>query len=89
MQDVIDRLIKLEEAQKATVESTLAEIKQLAMSKSSIFNKDHMMDLLLSLKMVARETNHAKAGYFTAVLESLRDKLSVPDEQFKRYVVVL
>lgn len=47
------------------------------------------MDLLLSLKMVAGETNHAKPGYFTAVLESLRDKLSVLDEQFERYVVVL
>jgi len=86
---VMARLKTLEEAQKATVDTTLTEIKHLATSKALAFNKYHLMDLLLSLKMVARETNHKKAGYFTAVLlEAMRDKLSAPDEQFKRYILI-
>lgn len=87
---MLDRLNKLEEAQKATVESLLTEIKMLVTSKGSTLNKDHLMDLLLRLKMVAVENKHAKAGYFSAVLEAMRDKFSLSsDEQFKRYVVVL
>lgn len=55
MKAVIARLKKLEEAQQQTVNSKLAEIRQLVSSKAVAFNRDHMMDLLLGLKLVARE----------------------------------
>jgi hypothetical protein len=89
MQAVMARLQKLDEAQRATVDSTLTEIKRVVSSKALAFNKDHLMDLLLGLKMVACETKHPKAGYFATVLEAMRDKLSNPYEQFKRYILVL
>ena len=89
MQVVLSRLSKLEQAHKASVDSSLAEIRQMASSKTSSFNKDNLLDLLLGLKMVAREAGHPKAGFFSAVLEAMRDKLQSPPDQFKRYILVL
>ena len=83
------RLKKLEEAQQQTVDAKLAEIRQLISSKAVAFNKDHMMDLLLGLKLVARETKHSKASYYATVLEAMREKLSSPDDQIKKYVSLL
>ena len=76
-------------AQQQTVDAKLAEIRQLISSKAVAFNKDHMMDLLLGLKLVARETKHSKASYYATVLEAMREKLSSPDDQIKKYVSLL
>lgn len=86
---MLARLKKLEEAQKQTVEAKLLEIRQLISSKAVAFNKDHLMDLLLSLKLVARETKHSKASYYSTVLEAMREKLSSPDDQLKKYTSLL
>ena len=89
LQVVLERLNKLEQAQKASVDSSLADIRQMASSKASTFNKDHLMDLLLGLKLVARETRHPKAGYYSAVLEAMRERFQSPPDQFKKYILVL
>lgn len=77
----------MEESQKASVDSTLADIRLLL--KALSFNKDHALDLLLNLKMVAKETNHPRAGFFDAAFRSMREKLAVSDVQFKKYLEVL
>lgn len=89
MQTLRERMKKLEEAQKDSVDSILSQIKHMVSVRGAPFNKDHLIDMLLTLKMVARESDHNKAGYFTAVLEAMREKLSVPDDQFKKYACVL
>ena len=89
IQTVLARIETLEANRKANVDGLLAEIRLLASSKSQIFSKDHVLDLLLNLKMVSKETNHPKAGYFRAALEGLRQKMGSSDIQFKKYVLVL
>ena len=58
-------------------------------SKSLLFSKDHTLDCLLQLKILSKESKHPKAGFYSAVLEALREKMASPDDQFKRYVAVL
>ena len=43
------------------MDSTLAEIKLLL--KAPSFSEDQALDLLLNLKMVAKETNHPREGF--------------------------
>ena len=71
----------------ASVESTLQDLRLLL--KAPIFSKDQAFDYLLTLRLVAKETKHAKAGFYEAVLRAMREKSNVPDIQFKRYVEVL
>ena len=81
------RIKKLEDAQKATVDSCLEEIRHFL--KSAVFTKDKALDLLLNLKLVAKETKHPRSGLFEVVLGTMRDRATVPVEQFKRYLEVL
>ena len=54
-----------------------------------MFSKDQALDYLLSIRMVAKESNHPKAGFYEAVLRAMREKSRVPDDHFKRYLEVL
>lgn len=87
--NINERIKKIEERKSATVDGALEEIKKLAASKSLLFSKDHALDCLVNLKIVAKETKHPKVGYFSAVLETLWQKVSSTDSQFKRYLSVL
>jgi len=53
------------------------------------FSNDLALEHVLSLKITAKETNHQKAPYYATVFQSLREKLQVPNDQFKRYILVL
>ena len=77
----------MEDSQKATVESLLEEIQHFV--KSPVFTKDKALDLLLDLKLVAKETKHTRKGFFEACLEAMREKATVPLDQFKKYLEVL
>ena len=55
-------------------------------SKDAPFSKDLAFDLVLSLKIVRKETKHPKTGYYSAVLQALREKIAAPNEQFRDYV---
>ena len=54
-----------------------------------MFSKDQALDYLLNITMVAKESNHPKAGFYEAVLRPMTEKPRVPDDQFKRYLEVL
>lgn len=54
-----------------------------------MFSKDQALDYLLNIRIVAKESNHPKAGFYEAVLRAMREKSRVPDDQFKRYLEVL
>ena len=69
------------------MDSTLADIRLLL--KAPSFSKDQALDLLLNLKMVAKETNHPRAGFFDAAFRSLREKSATPDVQFRKYLEVI
>ena len=87
MDAVMIRLRRLEDAQKATVDSCLEEFRHLI--KSPLFTKDRALDRLLNLKMVAKEVNHPKSGFFEAVFRALREKTGATDVQFTKYLEVL
>lgn len=81
------RLKSLEDSQRASVDSTLQNIRLLM--RAPMFSKEQALDFLLTLSMVAKETKHAKAGYYQAVLRSMREKEGSADSLFKRYLEVL
>ena len=87
MDAVMTRLRRLEDAQKATVDSCLEEFRHLI--KSPMFTKDRALDRLLNLKMVAKEANHPKSGFFEAVFRALREKTGATDDQFTKFQEVL
>jgi hypothetical protein len=62
---------------------------QLLNSRDAPFSKDLVFDLVLNLKMVTKENKHPKAGYYSAVLQALREKMAVSDVQFRRYITSL
>ena len=57
--------------------------------KSPMFTKDRALDRLLNLKMVAKDANHPKSGFFEAVFRAFREKTGVTDDQFTKYLEVL
>ena len=87
MLQVMRRLEALENSQKASVESALEELQHFI--KMPMFNKEKALDYLINLKIVAKESNHPKSGFFNAVLQNMKDKIRVPDSQFQQYLQVL
>ena len=71
------------------MEAILTKILLEARSKSLAFTKENALDQLLNLKVVAMEGKHEKAGYYAAVFQALKEKMSAPEDQFKRYLIVL
>ena len=84
---VMRRLEALENSQKASVESALEELQHFI--KMPTFNKEKALDYLIKLKIVAKESNHPKSGFFNAVLQAMKDKIRAPDCQFQQYLQVL
>lgn len=89
MEDFARRIQKLEQSQQATVDGIIEKIMQLVKSKAVPFNKDQVFEQILNLKVVALETKHPKANYYSTVFQALREKMGGSDEQFKRYVLAL
>ena len=84
---VMRRLEALENSQRASVESALEELQHFI--KMPMFNREKALDYLINLKIVAKEWNHPKSGFFNAVLQAMKDKTRVPDSQFQQYLQVL
>ena len=79
------RLEALENSQKASVESALEELQHFI--KMPMFNEEKALDYLINLKIVAKESNHPKSGFFNAELQAMKDKIR--DSQFQQYLQVL
>ena len=84
---VMRRLEALENSQKASVESALEELQHFI--KMPMLNNEKALDYLINLKIVAKESNHPKSGFFNAVLQAMKDKIRVPESQFQQYLQVL
>ena len=81
---VMRRLEALENSQKASVESALEELQHFI--KMPMFNNEKALDYLMNLKIVAKESNHPKSGFFNAVLQAMKDKIRVLESQFQQYL---
>ena len=81
---VLVRLKKLEEAQQATVETSLQNVRVLL--KSPNFSKSKILDGLLSLKLISKERNHAKAGFYGSVFQAMSQKAAFLDDVFNQYL---
>ena len=87
MLQVMRSLEALEKSQKASLDSSLDKFQLFI--KSPMFSKEKALDYLINLKIVAKETNHPKSGFFNAVLQAMQDKIRVPDVQFQQYLQAL
>ena len=84
-----EKISNLEALQKDNVESVIKKIMLYINSHESAFSKDQALEQVLNLKIVSKVTNHEKASYCSAVLQSLKDKIHVPFDHFKRYLLIL
>lgn len=84
---VMHRLETLENSQKATVVSALEDLQHFI--KTPMFNKEKALDYLINLKIVAKELNHPRSGFFNAVLQAMQDNIRVSDSQFQQYLQAL
>ena len=57
--------------------------------KSPNFSKSQAVDGLLSLKLISKERNHAKEGFYDSVFQAMFQKAAIPDDHFKKYLEVL
>ena len=48
-----------------------------------------ILDVLLSLKLISKERNHAKAGFYGSVFQAMSQKAAISDDVFKQYLEVL
>lgn len=83
------RIQRLEEGKDESVEDVLSKLSSLLVRKNPPFDKDEAVDVLIELKAVARASNHAKLPYFQAVFQALKDKISTPPDQFRKYLAAL
>ena len=51
--------------------------------------KSQVLDGLLSLKLISKERNHEKAGFFSSVFQAMSQKAVISDDDFKQYMEVL
>lgn len=57
--------------------------------KSPNFSKSQVLDGLLALKLISKERNHEKAGFYGSVFQAMSQKAAIPDNDFKQYLEVL
>ena len=57
--------------------------------KSPNFSKSQIIDSLLTLKLLSKERNQAKAGFYGSVFQAMSQKAAIPDDDFKQYLEVL
>lgn len=57
--------------------------------KSPNFSKSQVVDGLLSFKLISKERNHAKEGFYDSVFQAMFQKAAIPDDLFKKYLEVL
>ena len=57
--------------------------------KSPNFSKSQVIDSLLSLKLISKERNHAKAGFYGSVFQAMSQKAVIPDDDFKQCLEVI
>lgn len=84
MHEVMRRLNTLENAQRKTVESVLEQIRDYIRNPS--FTKERALDMLISLRILAKESSHPKSSFYDAVLRAMQDKSRASDYQYKMYL---
>ena len=86
-----NRRIAALEASKSqqSVESLLMKLRALLNKSGADFIKDEAFDILIELKAAAFIENHKEKKHFQAVYDGLKQKLSAPNEQFRKYLVAL
>ena len=77
----------LEDSQKALVDSVLDKLQHYIGAPT--FTKERALDYLISLKIVAKESNHRKSAFFNAVLRTMQERIRVADFQFKQFLRAL
>ena len=57
--------------------------------KSPNFSNSQIIDSLLMLKLISKERNHTKAGFYDSVFQAMSQKPVIPDDDLKQYLEVL
>jgi hypothetical protein len=84
-----NRLDKLEERNHQSADVILSRIRVLLNKTDSTFNKDEAFDLLIELKVAAATEKHKDLPHYQAVFLAMKQKVSVPPNQFRRYLTAL
>ena len=83
------RIKALESAQGTSVESLVQRISYYGGRRVEDFDKYEALRYAEELASVAKSSSHPKAASYDVIASTLREKLHVPDEQFKAYFLAL
>ena len=79
----------MDELTTSSVDGLLEKIRLLASRPISEFNRFEALNMLEALKNAAQDAKHEKAGYYKYTFETLREKVALPNDQFRNFLLPL
>ena len=79
----------MDELTTSSVDGLLEKIRLLASRPIPEFNRFEALNMLEALKNAAQDTKHEKAGYYKYTFETLREKVALPNDQFRNFLLPL
>jgi hypothetical protein len=89
IQTLQERIKRLENAQGSSVEAMLSRITLYGSRRQQDFDKYQALRLAEELVSVAKTTNSPKPSSYDVIATTLREKIGVPNDQFKAYSLAL
>ena len=72
-----------------SVDGFLEKICLLASRPIPEFNRFDALNILEALKNAAQDAKHEKVGYYKYTFETLREKVALPNDQFRNFLLPL
>ena len=79
----------MDELTTSSVDGLLENIRLLASRRIPEFNQFEALHMLEALKNAAQDAKHEKAGYYKYPFETLREKVALPNDQFRNFLLPL
>lgn len=79
----------MDELTTSSVDGLLEKIRLLASRPIPEFNRFEALNMLEALKNAAQDAKHEKAGYYKYTFETLREKVTLPNDQFRNFLFPL
>ena len=79
----------MDELTTSPVDGLLEKIRLLASRPIPEFNRFEALNMLEALKNAAQDAKHEKGGYYKYTFETLREKVALPNDQFRNFLLPL
>ena len=79
----------MDELTTSSVDGLLEKIRLLASRPIPEFNRFEALNMLEALKNAAQDAKHEKTGYYKYTFEILREKVALPNDHFRNFLLPL